>query len=372
MEKRAPKIRQMVVGVVLVTAAVAGYWLQNSGKLAFLTGQQLPLTQQAPQAGRPPAGGPSQVEVLTAETRKIGDNISTIGTLLAQEQADVAAETNGRIVAIGAADGDKVEVGQDLFTLDGELIAAQLRESQARLQLAQSNFDRNNTLRRSRNIAQSVFEQSEAELTQAKSALELVRVQESKLSIRAPFSGVLGFRKVSVGNYVTPGQALVTLAKIDELKVHLSVPERFFLALKTGGDVSLTADAVPDIMFKARITALNPVVDVNGRAVQIQASLNNRELKLRPGMLVRASILGPERAAVTVSEAAIVPQGQQIAVFKVEGDKVVRVPVKVGARRDGWVEVREGLHSGETVVTAGHARLRDGAQVQVNKQTVTQ
>lgn len=371
---------------LLAALAAGGYWLQQSGNWQ-MAARWLGTTSEASQPGTgsgaavqasPPPGATGTgrpavpVEVMQAKVRDISDDVFAIGSLTASESADIAADSNGRIVAIAARDTAQVKKGDELFRLDGDLIAAEARDAEARLKLAQSTFDRNQTLARSRTVAQSVLDQSAAELEVAQSAVELVKLRLSRLVVRAPFDGHLGFVNLSAGSYVTAGTPLVRLDNIATLKVSLSIPERYLSFVRVGQEVSLSTDARPGQSFAARVTAINPVVDENGRALQLQASLDNAALALRPGMLVRASIKGATRQAVTVSESAVVPQGQKLAVFEVKDDKAARRDVTTGQRREGWVEVTSGLEAGATVVTAGTSRLSDGATVKVSGQTQTQ
>jgi membrane fusion protein, multidrug efflux system len=307
----------------------------------------------------------SPVEVAETKTQQLTDSISAIGSLVALETAEVAADSTGRIIAVSAVDGAAVKKGDQLFELDGALLAAELQDTEARLALAETTFRRAQTLARSQTVAQSQVDQTRAELEQARSATELVRERQRRLVVRAPFDGTLGFRQVSEGAYVTAGTPLVRIDHIETLKVSLSVPERYYANIAIDQQVSLTAEAVPGQTFRARITAINPVVDVNGRALQLLASFENSGLQLRPGMLVKAAILGRPRQAVTVPESAIVPQGQDATVYVVEKDQVQRRVVKIGDRRDGWVEVTSGLEAGLQVVTAGSARLSEGAKIKV-------
>lgn len=316
--------------------------------------------------------GPAPVEVDEARLQTLQDSISVIGSLAAQESVIVAADTAGRIVSVSAKDGAAVKAGDELFRLDGAVLEAEMKDADARLKLAQTTYDRNRTLAKSNTVAQSNLDQSKAELDQAQSAKDLAVEKVNRLTVRAPFDGVLGFRQVSVGAYVTAGMPLVALDQISSLKVTFSVPERYFTALAVGQSVEVTSDAVPGKSFTATITAINPVVDVNGRALQVQASLDNAALALRPGMLVRAAVLGAKRDAVTVSEAAIVPQGNSNVVFAVKDGKAVRQVVTTGQRRDGWVEILTGLEAGTQVVSAGATRLSDGAAVKVAQAAATE
>ncbi len=367
------RLRPLILTVLaFVFVAAAGYSLRAMGiwdPLASFLAASAPVpAAQAPTQARPPA----PVEVAEAKTETLTDSISAIGSLVALETAEVASDSTGRIVAVSAVDGAAVKKGDELFQLDGALLAAELQDTEARLALAETTFRRAQTLARSQTVAQSQVDQTRAELEQARSATELVRERQRRLIVRAPFDGNLGFRLVSEGAYVTAGTPLVRMDHIATLKVSLSVPERYYSAVKSGQEVSLTAEAVPGKTFRARISAINPVVDVNGRALQILATLQNEDLVLRPGMLVKAEIVGTSRQAVIVPEAAVVPQGQEATVFAVAKEQVQLRKVKTGTRRDGFVEIVEGLDAGTQVVTAGAARLSDKAKVKITPKAATQ
>lgn len=366
--RKRPLIMTLLAFVVL---AGVGFGLRASGVWDLAS---LFRTAAAPTAasGQPALRPPAPVEAADAISQTLTDSISAIGSLVALETAEVAADSTGRIVTVSAVDGAAVKKGDQLFVLDGALLAAELQDTEARLALAETTFRRAQTLARSQTVAQSQVDQTRAELEQARSATELVRERQRRLVVRAPFDGNLGFRLVSEGAYVTAGTPLVRIDQIVKLKVSLSIPERYYRQIITGQDVALTAEAVPGKTFRAQIGAINPVVDVNGRALQILAKLENGDLILRPGMLVKADILGAPREAVTVPESAVVPQGQQATVYQVVDDKVRRLDVKTGERRDGWVEIVSGVSAGAKVVTAGAARLSEGAKVKVTQSQAKQ
>lgn len=356
---------------VVTVSAIALYGLQAMGYVPALFGSTATAPAQQT-AAAPPKRPPAPVETVVAERKTLRDGIAVIGSLLANESANISADSNGRVVAVLAVDGAQVKKGDELFRLDGALIDAEIKDAEARLSLAQNAFRRSQTLARSKITPQSEVDQSRADFELAGTALELARERQRRLVIRAPFDGTLGFRVVSEGAYVTAGTPLVQLDQITRLKVSLSIPERFFTSLSIGQSVDISADALPGQKFQAKISAINPVVDVNGRALQVQAILENSDLKLRPGMLVRAEVLGPERQAVTVLESAIVAQGQDAIIFEVQDGTAKRRKVVIGQRRDGWVEIVSGLDAGASVVSAGATRLADGAPVKVTKPAVSQ
>ena len=308
---------------------------------------------------------PSPVETAKAETSRLSDDVSAIGTLLADESVAIAPETSGRVAEILFRDGDTVMAGAPLFRLDTDLANAGLAEARARLALAEANYGRNQTLRKSGNVAQSTYDAAWTELEVARTAVQSADVLVKKLTITAPFPGTLGFRSISAGAYVTAGTALVQLDKIDRLKVSFAVPELELARIKTGQLIEVSADALPGETFTAIVSAIEPSVDVNGRSLQVRADLDNTALKLRPGLLVRILVKGPPRDAVLVPEQAIVQRGDNAFVYLVEDMKATEAKVVLGKRVPGSIEVVEGVAAGAEVVTAGNTRLSNGATVEV-------
>jgi membrane fusion protein (multidrug efflux system) len=355
---------------ILAVLAGGGVYLQRSGYLAVLlarfggattvaTGESKPSKTAAPAANRSP------VEVAAAAVKRMSDDISAIGTLLSDESVQISSETSGRISEILFKEGDKVETGTVLFKLDDALLGAQLEDAQARLKLAQANHDRASTLRKSGNAAQSTLDQAISELAVAQAVLDLIGAQHEKLSIKAPFPGVLGLRTISPGAYVTAGTPLVNLEKIDQLKVTFSVPEIYLERLASGQHIEVAADAMPGAKFEGLIYAIDPAIDVNGRAIKVRATLDNRDGRLRPGLLARIIVKGEPRDAVTVPESALVPRGNDLLVYKADNGKALEIKVRTGRRESGFVEIIEGIAPGEQVVTAGQQRLRDGSNVEI-------
>jgi membrane fusion protein (multidrug efflux system) len=349
-------IRQ--AGVDLV--ALAG--LKPSGSTATVkTENAKPLGQRSGSQGR----SALPVEIAKAQAAQISDDIGAIGTLLAEETVEIAPETSGRVSAVMFKDGEKVEAGQPLFQLDTELAAADLAEAQARLSLAETTFRRNETLRKSGNIAQSAFDAAETEREMARAAAESAQVRLNKLTIVAPFSGIAGFRTISVGAYVTAGTALVKLDKVDLLKVKFALPELVLSRITLGQTIDVTADALPGESFSATISAIDPSIDVNGRALQVRADLDNSGMRLRPGLLVRVTVKGNQREAVVVPETAVNQRGDSSVVYLVRDSKAEEKQVRTGKREGGTIEIVEGIEAGAEVVVAGNARLSDGAAVEV-------
>jgi membrane fusion protein (multidrug efflux system) len=360
------------IAALLFLAAIGGsaYWLQQSGKLAEYWPAIAALTDRQPAAPAAPQNTGNTrrvtpVEVAAAAKATMSDNLTAIGTLMADESVDIAAETSGRIAEILFKDGETVAAEAVLFKLDDDLVSAQIADAKSRLALAEANFKRNSTLRKSGNVAQSALDASTAELEQARTALGLANVQLDKLSIRAPFAATAGFRSVSLGAYVNAGTALVHLEKTDRLKVAFSVPELEIGRLALGDKVAVVADALPGESFAAVISAIDPSLDVNGRALKVRADLDNSDGKLRPGLLVRVTVSGPPRNTVTVPESAIVPRGDGAIVYLAENNKAREAKVRIGKRAEGTVEIIDGVEAGAQVVVAGNTRLSNGADIEI-------
>ncbi|MFO0993527.1 MAG: efflux RND transporter periplasmic adaptor subunit [Hyphomicrobiales bacterium] len=377
--------RSLIALLLLLALGGGGYWLQKNGQLqaawseirqyadSYTKQPEKPATATAA-VQKPAAGsnrGPLPVEVAAAQPAKLSDDINTIGTLLPDESVDIAAETAGRVKEILFKDGQTVEAGVTLFKFDDDLIRAAYDEASSRLVLAEANFKRNETLRKQGNVAQSTFDAALTEYQLMRTAVKLAEVKLDKLVIRAPFAGTLGFRLVSVGAYVDAGNPLVHLDKIDRLKVSFSVPELDLVRLSVGQQIAVTADALPGETFVATVTAIDPSIDANGRALKVRADLDNSAGKLRPGLLVRVTVKGQLRDAVTVPEAAIVPRGKETIVFVAEDNTVKEAKVRTGKRSEGTVEIVDGLAAGAKVVVAGNTRLTNGAAIQIVRDEAT-
>lgn len=363
----------LLLGIAIVAAAAFG--VRHYGiDVAALAGFGGPVKTTAAaggdsgtqrQGGTRANRGPAAVETARATTSRLSDDVAALGTLLSDETVAIAPETSGRVAKILFADGAHVEKGTPLFQFDTDLAQSDLAEAKARLQLAQASFERNQKLRQSGNVAQSAYDEALSARDVARATVDAAQVRLDKLTIAAPFSGTLGFRTVSEGAYVTAGTALVQLDKTDRLQVSFAVPELQEQAVQAAKGVSFTADAVPGQTFAADITALNPVIDVNGRALQVRAMADNADGRLRPGLLVRVSVKGPERQAVLVPEQSIVQRAGGAVIFTVADNTATEVKVKLGKRLDGKVEVVDGIKADDTVVTAGNAQLSNGAKVDV-------
>jgi membrane fusion protein (multidrug efflux system) len=353
---------------VLAVLAGSAYYAQRAGwvnPIWSLMQGKLAEIQTVPDQKRERATSPAPVEVAEAATKTISDDITAVGSLLSDESVQIAAETAGRVSDVKFIEGDTVQAGQILITLDDTLVAAQREDAEARLSLAKANYDRAASLRKTGTASQTTLDTANSERLIAQAVYDLIEAQHAKLSIRAPFPGVVGFRTVSPGAYVTAGTPLANLEKIDHLKVNFSVPEFYLAKLAVGQKIEIIADALPGTRFEGEIYAIDPAVDVNGRAIKVKAKLSNEDRKLRPGLLARITVKGAPRTAVTIPESALFSRGGDYLVFTADNGKAKETKVTTGRRDNGFVEILEGVEAGQQVVVAGQARLRDGADVEI-------
>ena len=338
---------------VLLVAAVA-WWAMPGSTGATTTGAK----------GKGPVGLP--VETAVAKAMKTTSDIPAVGSLRSDEHVQIAPEIAGRIAEIRFKEGEPVKEGDILVKLDDALAQADVADAEARFSFQKANFERAESLARTRNIAERTHDEARQNFETARATLELARVRLAKHTILAPFSGVVGIRTLSAGAFVAIGTTVVNLEKIDVLKLDFKVPEIFLADVRVGQTVDVGVDALPKRTFKARIYAIDPLIDVNGRALQIRASLDNPEGVLRPGLFARVLVKGrTEREIVLVPESAVVPRVGETFIFRVEDGKAVESKVDLGTRRSGMVEITSGLLDGATIVVAGHQRLKNGAAVDV-------
>jgi membrane fusion protein (multidrug efflux system) len=306
------------------------------------------------------------VEAAKVVAAPLSEQVTAVGTLLSNEAVTVSSEIPGRLKEIHFQEGQPVEKGAPLFTLDDSVYQAQLADAAAKLKLAEQTHKRTSTLFTNKYATAQSADESASNLAVNTAAVELARVQLEKAHIVAPFSGIVGLRHVSVGEYIIAGQALVNLESIDPVKADFRVPEKFLPAIQVGQTIRIKVDAFPDDSFKGKVYAIDPRLDVAGRSLLVRALVPNEDRRLRPGLFARVTVLLQlKEDALTVPEQAIVPQGDSQFVFKIVGGKVQFTKVVIGTRREGRVEIIEGLAAGDQVVTAGQLKIRDGSAVSV-------
>lgn len=304
------------------------------------------------------------VDTARVEARTLEWKVETVGNLRANEAIVLRPEIDGRITTIEFEEGERARRGQVLMRLDDSIYAAELAQAEARLALGQTNFERADSMKKQGYGSDQEKDRTASELRVNRAEVALVQARLAKTRLLAPFDGLLGLRKVSVGDYVQPGTDLVSLFDLSVLKVDFRIPEIHASRVNVGQRIKMTLDAYPGQLFTGEVYAIDPQIDLNGRSLLLRARIPNSDGALRAGLFARVElILSSNDNVLMVPETALVPTGEKQFVYRVVEGKAVWTQIEKGMRQGEMVEVREGLQAGELVVTAGHLKIQDGMPV---------
>ncbi len=362
----------VVVGAFtgLLFVGAGGYWIgkgQSSAEPAFSATARIPQASAKPGPGAPGAATTEiAIEASKVKSVRMAQGLTAVGSLRSDESVTIRPEVSGRISEIGFREGQRVAKGAMLIRFDTSVQRAELEQADANLGLSKSRLERSRDLFTKGFISTQARDEAESNFKIAQANYDLAQARLTKLEIKAPFSGIVGLRSVSIGDYVKDGQDIVNLEEVDPLKVDFRIPEIYLKQVAAGQSLQITLDAFPNQTFQGNVFAINPLVDANGRSIVIRAMVKNAEARLRPGMFARVRLLfSDERDSVAVPEQSLIPVGDDQFVFKVIDGRAQRFKVEIGQRRDGQVEILQGLSAGDVVVTAGQLKLRDGSQVKI-------
>src|SRR5215472_15467734 len=360
MTNKSPIVLVLLALLLVVLAGAGGYWFGQQARA--------PEGLLAAPATAPKGAASFAVVVEASNVAKVAlpQGITAVGSLRSDESVTLRPEVAGRISSIHFHEGERVAKGAPLVRLDPSITEAEVRQAHANLTWAKQKYQRAIDLEKQGFISSQAKDEAENNLKVSEAALALAEAKLAKLTITAPFSGIIGLRSVSVGDYVKEGADMVNLEAIDPLKVDFRVPEVYLTQLRVGQTLELTLDAMPGKTYEGRLLAINPLIDAAGRSVVIRAQVKNQDAALRPGMFARVRLFTRDvQEALMVPEQAIVPQGEEWFVYRVVDGKAQRAKVDIGQRRDGKAEIVKGLDAGDLVVTAGQLKLREGVPVQV-------
>jgi len=321
------------------------------------------------------------VMVETSQLRDVEDRIRATGQLTAKAEATIAAQVKGQVTEIQVSEGEAVEAGAVLLVIDPERrqlevanAKAQLAEAQAELAVAKRTYARTKRLskgnvasearldedRTRQSLARSVATGAEARLGLALRALE-------DSTVRAPFSGLIARRHVSVGEYLSIGSALFDLVALDPIEVEFTLAEIDSSKVELGHPVEISIAPYPDEIFLAAVSMISPTIDPRTRTLRVKAELPNPDGRIRPGLFAHTDLGVSEREdAIVVPNDAVVQRADGAVIFRLDGsERVERVLVETGVQLEGWVEISSGLSPGDVVVVRGQSRIDDGVAVSV-------
>lgn len=319
--------------------------------------------------GAPTAPKPEAVTVTVAPvaTRSVERTVSVVGTLTANQQADVASEVEGQVIAIEADLGDRVARDQVLARVRSDVLEAKLREAEASYEKAVADEARGRPLRDDKIISVQEYEQVRTALAVAKARREQLRIEVERAAIRAPFDGSVAARLVDAGNYVRPGTAVFRVVQDDPLKFRGEIPERDVPLVQAEQAVRIAIDPYPGETFSGRVTRVGTASNAQARSLAFEALVPNGDHRIRPGFFGRADIVvRHDDRAMAVPRSAVTTFAGVTKLFVVEEgvarEREVVVGVDLG---DGWVEITQGVSRGMQVATSGVSRLANGTEVQV-------
>jgi len=315
------------------------------------------------------AGGfsmpPMPVEVADVKVQKVADQFEAVGSIEAIESISVVSEIDGAVIKLPFEEGTFIKKGDLIAQLDDSQLAAEVKRSEALFEQSKSNYGRIKSIVDQKAGTQQDLDDANAALHVAEANLVLAKARFSKTRITAPFDGMIGARKVSVGTFLRTGQAITELANINEIRVNFSAPESFLSQLSRGAGVTVSSPVYKNHMVTGKIIVIEPVLNELTRNAKIIARVSNPGQKFLPGMSANVSAVLSEHAnAVTIPNEAVFANGDQSFVFVVKPEGIVtKVPITLGLQLADVVEVTSGLENGMQVVKAGHQKLFEGAKI---------
>jgi len=342
----------------------------RSTHAAILMLVALTACKKAEPAGNAGAGGPGggppamPVEAASARADTVVDAVLATGQIEALQSIELRPDVEGRLVQLLVREGTPVAQGTPLFKIDDAEIRAQVDQIEAERDLARQSLARTRDLLAQKASSQAELERSEATMRSNEAQLQRLKVRLERTTVRAPFSGVMGQRFVSLGDYVTSDTRLAALQTVSPQRASFQVPERYAEQVNVGQDVTFRVAALPGREFTGKVDFVDPIIQLPGRTIMVKARVPNPRRELQAGMFIEARLATAVRQnAVVIPEDAVLPLQGSNFVWVIADGKATRRQVDLGVRTPGFVEVKSGVERNETVVVGGQERLAEGAPV---------
>ena len=318
--------------------------------------------------GRPPvaaagAQGGQPVIVVTAPARRerIEVGLEAIGTAISNEAVSITSKSSNLVTAIHFRDGEMVTAGQVLVELDHAQAQADLAAATADFNNAVNQHNRSKELLATQALSKSQYDLLEAAMKTNEAKVAAAKSRLADTYIRAPFSGHVGLRRVSLGALINPGTVITTLDDISQIKVDFSVPDNFVADVRKGQSFSASTTAYPSRRFEGKVVSADSRIEPSTRSFLVRGLVPNKDEALKPGMFLTVSLAKEQRNALVVPEEALVPEQSKQFIYVLEGERVAKREVRVGRRNPGRAEIISGIRDGDAVVVEGTQKLRDGA-----------
>jgi len=352
-KKYIARLAYLVIGGLLVYFIWSSFFAKDSA---------LEVEKSSAAASGPP---PSTVKVEVIQARDFDVLVFATGTLVANQEVALTTETSGKIVKLNLQEGERVVKGQLLLKLNDADLQAQLSKLKTRYKEIQNREIRQKALLDKGAISLQEYELFEAEKQGVEADMDLLKAQIEKTEIRAPFSGRVGLRYVSIGAFVNQNANIAQLVNANPILVDFAVPERYASLIKQGSSIQLTIENQVDT-FAAKVIAIAPSIDVNSRTLTLRARLDNSQSKLLPGAFARVELrLRQMEDAFLIPTRSIVPEMKAKKVFLIKNGLVTPTYIETRERTEDRIRVSSGLAAGDTLITAGILKVRPGQAVNV-------
>lgn len=305
------------------------------------------------------------VQASTVKETTLPMEVKAIGTLVASS-VEISPETSGHIQSIPVADGSAVKQGEVLMKLEDGILRAKLAAAKARLQYIENDYKRISPLAKQKYLSQRDIDKAQSELKERKGEVQEIEAALQNMQLTAPFAGVIGKRRVNLGDFVTVGQSVVTLTDTQHLRVEYTIPEKYLSLVKLGQSVSIISSAYPDQVFKGTVAFISPTINTDNRSVLLYANILNEEGLLKGGMFVTVKqLLGKNEHALMIPARSLIPVLDGLQVYKVVDGKAYAFPVTTGARLKDDIQILQGVTIGDSVITDGQHKVKSGMPVNV-------
>lgn len=323
--------------------------------------------KKAPPAAANSSGRALMVEGFIVRPTVLNETISVPGTLRAFETTEIRPEVTGRVVSISFTEGRYVEKGTLLVTLFNDDLKARLNKLKVQLSKAETTAKRYSELLKISGISQQEFDLAELEVHNLNADIQLVNVDIARTEIRAPYSGQLGLRNVSLGAYVTPNDVITNISQVNKLKIDFTVPEKYTDRMMRGKKIDFTIDG-SDKHFSASIIATESHITEETRSLKVLGEVARTDNTLVPGAFANVSVeMGSSGESLIIPTQAVIPEARHKKVLKYSNGKHEAAIVTTGIRDSSYIQVLDGLSAGDTVIITGLLAIRPGTTVSLSK-----
>ena len=314
-----------------------------------------------------PVQAPPGVDGFVVTPTLLTQRIEVPGSLLPFEETDIHPEVSGRVTTINFSEGSNISQGALIVKLyDGDL-QAQLQKLRVQLKVAEQTAERYASLLKINGVSQQEYDLNVLAVNNIKADINIVQTSIAKTAVRAPFSGKMGLRNISVGAYITPATTISTLRKLSQLKLEFTVPERYGSNMKTGNRVNFSLENNP-VIYEARILATENNIAADSRSLKVRGMVEKPDVQLIAGAFAKVQIsLGKNDSALMIPSQAVIPQARNKKVIVVRNNMASLETVTIGTRDSAMVEVTSGLRSGDTILITGLLTTKPGTKVKLNK-----